>query len=132
MYRPKYWDDVTRLDTGAHTPGSVLSVRVEVGPADKEAREDFNRFVEEMLDTSSRQSGAYDRRYLTGACVVSFIDCNEFNRDIAIAGVTIEARLPQMPLFQGSKVPQFSKNDNDAVSFPLSHNFQRILVSEVS
>ena len=66
MYRPKYWDDVTRLDTGAHRPGSVLSVRVEVGPADREAREDFNRFVEEMLDTSSRQSGAYDRRYLTG------------------------------------------------------------------
>lgn len=45
-----------------------------------------------------------------------------------VAGVTIEARLPQMPLFQGSKVPQFSKNANDAVSFPLSHSFQRILV----
>ena len=67
MYRPRYWDDVTQLDTGHLRPGSVLSVRLEVGPADREAREDFNRFVEEMLDTSSRQSGAYDRRYLTGA-----------------------------------------------------------------
>ncbi len=55
------------------------------------------------------------------------IDCNELNWEIS--GVTIEARLPQMPLFQGSKVPQFSKNDNDAVSLPLSHNFQRILVT---
>ena len=73
MYTPKYWDDVTRLDTGAHTPGSVLSVRVEVGPADREAREDFNKFVEEMLDTSSRQSGSYDRRYLTGACVCQLL-----------------------------------------------------------
>ena len=126
MYRPKYWDDVTRLDTGAHRPGSVLSVRVEVGPADREAREDFNRFVEEMLDTSSRQSGAYDRRYLTGVStiIIPFISLFELVK----LGVTIEARLPQMPLFQGSKVPQFSKNDNDAVSFPLSHNFQRILV----
>ena len=126
MYRPKYWDDVTRLDTGAHRPGSVLSVRVEVGPADREAREDFNRFVEEMLDTSSRQSGAYDRRYLTGMSMS--IIMNPSFESVSISGVTIEARLPQMPLFQGSKVPQFSKNDNDAVSFPLSHNFQRILV----
>ena len=75
MYRPKYWDDVTRLDTGAHRPGSVLSVRVEVGPADREAREDFNRFVEEMLDTSSRQSGAYDRRYLTGVSTLKLLLC---------------------------------------------------------
>ena len=66
MYRPKYWDDVTQLDTGDLRLGSVISVRLEVGPADREAREDFNKFVEEMLDTSSRQSGAYDRRYLTG------------------------------------------------------------------
>ena len=78
MYRPKYWDDVTRLDTGAHRPGSVLSVRVEVGPADREAREDFNRFVEEMLDTSSRQSGAYDRRYLTGVPLALCANYNNF------------------------------------------------------
>ena len=69
MYRPKFWDDVTRLELEELRPGAVLSVRVEVGPADREAREDFNRFVEEMLDASSRQGGTYDRRYLTGAAI---------------------------------------------------------------
>lgn len=66
MYRPRYWDDVTQLDTVppqarlCAPSGSRWALT-----ADREAREDFNRFVEEMLDTSSRQSGAYDRRYLT-------------------------------------------------------------------
>lgn len=41
----------------------------------------------------------------------------------------IEARLPQMPLFQGSKVPKFSTDTNETISFPLSHTFQKIFVS---
>lgn len=39
--------------------------------------------------------------------------------------------MPQMPLFQGNKIPKFSTaNRNDKISFPLSHNFQKISVSK--
>ena len=40
----------------------------------------------------------------------------------------IEARLPQLPLFQGSKVPKVSSGANESVSLPLGPDFQKILV----
>ena len=42
----------------------------------------------------------------------------------------IEARLPQLPLFQGSKVPKVSSGANESVSLPLGPDFQKILVRE--
>ena len=58
-------------------------------------------------------SGIYDRRFLTG--------------------VTIEARIPQMPLFQGRKIPKFSsENRNEKISLPLSHNSMKISVGDPS
>ena len=104
--------------------------QVEAAPADKEAREDFNKFVREILDQNTNNggrhgaefyqniftsylSGIYDRRFLTG--------------------VTIEARIPQMPLFQGRKIPKFSsENRNEKISLPLSHNSMKISVGDLS
>ena len=40
----------------------------------------------------------------------------------------IEARLPQLPLFQGSKVPKVSSGATESVSLPLGPDFQKILV----
>ena len=58
-------------------------------------------------------SGIYDRRFLTG--------------------VTIEARIPQMPLFQGKKIPKFCRgNRNEKISLPLSHNSMKLSVGETS
>jgi len=85
MYKPKRWEDVTRIPSRGLSPGVVVSIKVETAPADKEAREDFNKFVREILDQNTN-TGIYDRRFLTG--------------------VTIEARIPQMPLFQGKKNSQ--------------------------
>jgi len=105
MFKPNRWEDMTRLPTTL-TPGVVVSIKVEVAPADREAREDFNKFIREMVEQNSN-NGLYDKRFLTG--------------------VIIEARMPQMPLFQGNKIPKFSTaNRNDKISFPLSHNFQKI------
>ena len=44
----------------------------------------------------------------------------------------IEARLPQLPLFQGSKVPKVSSGANESVSLPLGPDFQKILVREAA
>ena len=46
--------------------------------------------------------------------------------------VMIEARLPQLPLFQGSKVPKVSSGANETVSLPLGPDFQKILVREAA
>ena len=107
MYKPKQWEDVTRQYEDSVSSGMV-SIKVEVAPSDREAREDFNKFIREMVDQNSNH-GLYDKRFLTG--------------------VTIEARMPHLPLFQGSKVPKFICENNESISFPLSHNFQKILVS---
>ena len=80
----------------------VSQVRLEVGPVDRVAKEDINKFLREMVDESSSPGchiniktkktknrknhiiGSYNRRTLTG--------------------VSVEARLPQLPLFHGPKV----------------------------
>jgi len=106
MFKPKQWKDLTNLQSRTNLAGTVLKVKLEVGPADREAREDMDKFVKEMVEENSA-AGPYDQRLLTG--------------------VTMEARLPQMPLFQGTKIPKFSvENRTDAISLPLSSHFQKI------
>ena len=76
MFRPKQWEDLSRIQPHMLTPGTVISakvileniwfivakifvvilkifVQVEVAPCDKEAREDFNKFVQEMVQQNS-------------------------------------------------------------------------------
>ena len=76
MFRPKQWEDLTRIQPQMLAPGTVISakvileniwfivakifvvilkifVQVEVAPSDKEAREDFNKFVQEMVQQNS-------------------------------------------------------------------------------
>merc|ERR1719336_2407956 len=110
MFRPKQWEDLTRIQPQMLAPGTVISAKVEVAPCDKEAREDFNKFVQEMVQQNSN-NGFYDHHQLTG--------------------VMIEARLPQLPLFQGSKVPKVSSGANESVSLPLGPDFQKILGDSV-
>jgi len=106
MFKPKHWKDQTNIQFRSNLAGTVIKVRLEVGPADREAREDMNKFVKEMVEENSTP-GSYDRRLLTG--------------------VSMEARLPQMPLFQGTKIPKFSaENRADAISLPLNSGFHKI------
>eukprot|EP00090_Calanus_glacialis_P044015 TRINITY_DN7816_c0_g1_i2.p1 TRINITY_DN7816_c0_g1~~TRINITY_DN7816_c0_g1_i2.p1 ORF type:complete len:471 (-),score=139.23 TRINITY_DN7816_c0_g1_i2:321-1733(-) len=106
MFKPKQWKDQTNLQFRSNLAGTVIKVRIEVGPADREAREDMNKFVKEMVEENSTP-GSYDRRLLTG--------------------VSMEARLPQMPLFQGKKIPKYSvENRTEAISLPLSSSFHKI------
>jgi len=106
MFKPKEWKDQTNLQIRSSLAGTVLKVRMEVGPVDREAKEDMSKFVKEMVEENSTP-GSYDQRLLTG--------------------VTMEARLPQMPLFQGKKVPKYSlENRAEAISLPLSSNFHKI------
>ena len=83
MFRPKQWEDLTRIQPHMLAPGTVISAKVileniwffvakifvvilkifvvtlkismqvEVAPCDKEAREDFNKFVQEMVQQNS-------------------------------------------------------------------------------
>ena len=78
--------DCTRLPPDL-APNTALALRMEVAPADREAREDFNRFVVELAEQSGGP-GRYARRQVTA--------------------VTVEARLPHLPLFHGSKLPRVS------------------------
>lgn len=107
MFKPKQWKDLTNLQSRTNLAGTVVKVRVEVGPADREARQDMDKFVMEMVEENST-AGSYDQRLLTG--------------------VTMEARLPQMPpFFQGTKIPKFSvENRTEAISLPLNSHFHKI------
>ena len=114
-----------------------------MAPADKEAREDFNKFVLEMVNQNSNNGqsqlsnlwvnisynapGLYDKRFLTGV-IIEVGHNSEMKSKLQLKST--KARIPQMPLFQGSKIPKFSTtNRNDKISFPLSHNLQKISVS---
>ena len=52
MYKPRVWEDVTRYEE-EEVGGGVVSLKVEVAPADREAREDFNKFIREMIEQKS-------------------------------------------------------------------------------
>ena len=53
MYKPKQWKDQTNLQFRSNLAGTVIKVRIEVGPADRESREDMNKFVKEMVEENS-------------------------------------------------------------------------------
>ena len=90
MFRPKQWEDLTRIQPQMLAPGTVISakvileniwfivakifviilkifVQVEVAPSDKEAREDFNKFVQEMVQQNSN-NGEEEMRLQGGIC----------------------------------------------------------------
>ena len=90
MFRPKQWEDLTRIQPQMLAPGTVISakvileniwfivakifvvilkifVQVEVAPSDKEAREDFNKFVQEMVQQNSN-NGEEDMLLQGGIC----------------------------------------------------------------
>ena len=52
MYKPRVWEDVTRYEE-EEVGGGVVCLKVEVAPADREAREDFNKFIREMIEQKS-------------------------------------------------------------------------------
>lgn len=107
MFKSKQWvDSSASLAVGETFAGRVVKVRLEVGPVDRVAKEDINKFLREMVDESS-SPGSYDRRTLTG--------------------VSVEARLPQLPLFHGPKVPHFSlEKKADCIGLPLGSKFHKI------
>jgi len=107
MFKSKQWvDGSASLAIGETFSGRVVKVRLEVGPVDRVAKEDINKFLREMVEESS-SPGSYDRRTLTG--------------------VTVEARLPQLPLFQGPKAPHFSvEKKSDCIALPLGSKFHKI------
>ena len=53
MFKPKEWKDQTNLQIRSSLAGTVLKVRMEVGPADREAKEDMSKFVKEMVEENS-------------------------------------------------------------------------------
>ena len=53
MFKPKQWKDQTNLQFRTNLAGTVIKVKVEVTPADKEARDDMNKFVQEMVEENS-------------------------------------------------------------------------------
>ena len=53
MFKPKQWKDLTNLQSRTNLAGTVLKVKLEVGPADREAREDMDKFVKEMVEENS-------------------------------------------------------------------------------
>ena len=61
MFKPKQWKDQTKIQPGTSLVGSVVKVRLEVGPIDKEAKEDMNKFLKEMVEENSTPGGDINR-----------------------------------------------------------------------
>ena len=52
----------------------------------------------------------------------------EYDRKL-LTGLSIEARIPKLSLFQGFKIPQVSlENRVDSIALPLSSGFHKIVV----
>jgi hypothetical protein len=63
-----------------------------------------------LFEANFSCSGEYDRKLLTG--------------------LSIEARIPKLSLFQGCKIPQVSlETREDSISLPLTSGFHKIVVS---
>jgi hypothetical protein len=55
----------------------------------------------------------------------------EYDRKL-LTGLSIEARIPKLSLFQGFKIPQVSlENRVDSIALPLSSGFHKIVVSTI-
>ena len=55
----------------------------------------------------------------------------EYDRKL-LTGLSIEARIPKLSLFQGCKIPQVAlENREDSISLPLSSGFHKIVVSSL-